>query len=197
MRLHSYVVARDFGFAPNPFYGTCTLATCKPVIRRVAQVGDVVVGTGSRSYGLEGRLVFAMVVSETLSYDEYWSDVRFLEKRPSLLGSKKQSFGDNIYHRARGKWVQANSHHSLASGKANPLNVAHDTQSPRVLVAERFVYWGGEGPRIPSRFRDPEDICGHRGHRSNFSDRLLQRFIRWLDLDTRGGYRGDPAEWLS
>ncbi len=28
---------RDYGFAPNPFHGICTLATCKPVIRRVAR----------------------------------------------------------------------------------------------------------------------------------------------------------------
>lgn len=27
---YSYVVARDFGFAPNPFNGFLTLATCKP-----------------------------------------------------------------------------------------------------------------------------------------------------------------------
>lgn len=34
MTLYSYVVAHDFGFAPNPFDGLCTLATCKPDIRK-------------------------------------------------------------------------------------------------------------------------------------------------------------------
>ena len=29
---YSYVVARDYGFAPNPFNGILTLAACKPVI---------------------------------------------------------------------------------------------------------------------------------------------------------------------
>ena len=32
--LFSYVVATDSGFAPNPFFGLCTLACCKPAIRR-------------------------------------------------------------------------------------------------------------------------------------------------------------------
>ena len=32
-RIYSYVVRYDSGFAPNPFYGYCTLATCKPDIR--------------------------------------------------------------------------------------------------------------------------------------------------------------------
>ncbi|WP_225761747.1 hypothetical protein [Acinetobacter sp. Marseille-P8610] len=34
MKIFSYVVSRDFGFAPNPFFNFCTLATCKPKIRK-------------------------------------------------------------------------------------------------------------------------------------------------------------------
>ena len=29
MRIYAYVVTHDNGFAPNPFHGFCTLATCK------------------------------------------------------------------------------------------------------------------------------------------------------------------------
>ena len=46
MRLYSYVLDHDYGFAPNPFYDVCTLATCKPSIRERAAIGDYVVGTG-------------------------------------------------------------------------------------------------------------------------------------------------------
>ena len=41
--LFSYVVRSDGGFAPNPFFGYCTLATCKPRIRKGALVGDWIV----------------------------------------------------------------------------------------------------------------------------------------------------------
>ena len=41
--LYLYVVDRDFGFAPNPFHGVCTLATCKPKIRKFAKVGDWII----------------------------------------------------------------------------------------------------------------------------------------------------------
>ena len=63
-RIHSYVVRYDSGFAPNPFYGYCTLATCKPNIRRSADIGDWVVGSGSndRTVRRGGRLVYAMRV---------------------------------------------------------------------------------------------------------------------------------------
>ena len=86
MRLFSYVVARDYGFAPNPFYGYCTLATCKPRIRKAAQTGDWVLGTGSKTHGRENQVVFAMRVTERLTFDEYWNDPRFKAKRPDAAG---------------------------------------------------------------------------------------------------------------
>lgn len=33
VNLFSYIVACDSGFSPNPFWGICTLACCKPRIR--------------------------------------------------------------------------------------------------------------------------------------------------------------------
>ena len=32
--VYEYVMTSDSGFAPNPFHGTCTLACCKPKIRK-------------------------------------------------------------------------------------------------------------------------------------------------------------------
>ncbi|WP_339744875.1 hypothetical protein [uncultured Rubinisphaera sp.] len=108
MKLYSYVVARDYGFAPNPFHGICTLATCKPIIRAKARPDSWIVGTGSKEISLEGHIVFAMRVTEILTFDEYWSDVRFKCKSPNLRGSLKQAYGDNIYHRdSKSKdWIQ-------------------------------------------------------------------------------------------
>lgn len=46
MYLYSYVITRDYGFAPNPFWNICSLATCKPQIRERALKGDWVAGFG-------------------------------------------------------------------------------------------------------------------------------------------------------
>lgn len=137
MRLFSYVVARDFGFAPNPFEGFCTLATCKPEIRRMATVDDLVIGTGSAERKRAGYLVYIMKVTEVSTFDDYWYDPRFASKKPNMHGSKKQAFGDNIYHRAAGSdlWIQENSHHSYADGSANPFNVANDTKAINVIIS--------------------------------------------------------------
>ncbi len=200
MRLFSYIVARDFGFAPNPFYGWCTLATCKPEIRRSAQVGDWVIGTGAKTkYDLAGRLVYAMQVGETLDFRAYWDDPRFSCKRPILNGSLKQVYGDNIYTRTRGRWRQADSHHSLEGGRQNSRNIARDTRVNRVLVAERFVYFGNSAPVIPRTFRPPARAgaaicCVRQGHKIHDDDVALA-FEKWLLTRNNWGVQGMPLEF--
>ena len=199
MRLYSYVVARDFGFAPNPFYEMCTLATCKADIRRLAQIDDVILGTGSARRHRAGHVVYIMRVTEVVSYDTYWSDPRFALKKPNLHGSKKQAFGDNIYHRSAdsGPWIQANSHHSHADGSPNPSNIAKDTKSTNVLVSSDFVYFGGEGPQLPERFRsfDQYDLCVTRGYKNQFPGELVQKFTQWWRALDTTGYAGVPLDW--
>ena len=193
MQLLSYVVARDYGFAPNPFHGTCTLATCKPVIRRTARIGDWIVGTGSASYGLTRHLVFAMRVDQAITFDEYWSIPEFQIKKPQLNGSRKQAFGDNIYCRdSSGHWHQAPSHHSESSGEINQANVEHDTQTDRVLIGREFAYFGKSAIPIPDNF---QDVCAVRGHKCNFDASFVFAFIDWVKSACEAGFQGAPAEW--
>ncbi|MCH8838395.1 MAG: hypothetical protein IIA60_11460 [Candidatus Marinimicrobia bacterium] len=171
MRLFSYVVARDFGFAPNPFFGVCTLATCKPIIRRVANIGDWVIGTGSGALQRQSFLVFVMRVMKTLSYNEYWDSLIYRLKRPNLRSGLKYAFGDNIYYMDNaGHWHQEDSHHSHEGGLPNQGNISNDTQTNRVLLSEDFTYWGGYGPEIPSKYLNNNgfNICAKRGHKSRF-----------------------------
>lgn len=200
MKLYSYVVARDYGFAPNPFFGYCTLATCKPKIRKTVKVGDWIVGTGSKPNGRDNHVVYVMQITETMSFNEYWNDPRFQDKKPSLHGSKKQAFGDNIYHKTNNgfQWLQEDSHHSLRDGTPNPENINNDTQTDRVLVSDDFIYWGGCGPKIPKRFRNfsEHDICGKRGHKSKFPGKVIDEFVAWIRSSEDTGYCGTPLDWL-
>lgn len=199
MKLYSYVIDHDYGFAPNPFFGICTLATCKPEIRKHAVVGDYVVGTGCARQKRQGVLVYCMRVEEITTYDAYWTDPRFERKRPFLRSSKMRSFGDNIYHRSpsTGDWCQASSFHSLRDGSPNPLNVNHDTHSEKVVISSDFTYWGGSGPQIPLSFRNykGDDICAKRGYRVNFVDGLVPDFVAWMRGLNEHGYVGRPLDW--
>lgn len=203
-RVHSYVVRYDSGFAPNPFYGHCTLATCKPGIRRSAQVGDWVIGCGSNARGvrLGGHIVYAMRVSEALSFDQYAVDPRFLTKMPFRNGSRKQSCGDNIYHRPNtsAEWFQRDSFHSNVDGTTNFKHVRRDTSINRVLLSDDYVYFGGMGPKFPASLRDRNGrpIWKNGIGVTSFDDaQLLAEFEGWLRGLEVTGYQGAPFEWLT
>lgn len=202
MRLYSYVVRYDSGFAPNPFYGWCTLATCKPDIRKSAAIGDWVVGCGSndRQVRLGGHLVYAMRVAESLSFREYNSDPRFDRKKPYRYGSRKQSCGDNIYYRNAedNGWNQRDSFHTMPDGTPNVDHIARDTGVDRVLVSDDFVYFGGDGPPFPNDLRDYEGrhVCKHGIGYSCFEDpQIIEQFSQWVRSFGVTGYQSAPHEW--
>jgi len=204
MRLYSYVVRYDSGFAPNPFYGWCTLATCKPPIRKSAQVGDLIVGTGSdnRQVRRGGHLVYAMRVAEVMTFDEYDADPRFRAKKPYRQGSRKQSCGDNIYYRnvADTQWLQRDSFHSNADGTRRADHVQRDTGVNRVLASDRFVYYGGAGPPIPETLiaSDGRSLCKRGIGYNVFDDEaFIAEVEAWLASLDGFGYEGPPFEWIS
>lgn len=94
--LYSYVLSTDTGFAPHIGNGVLSLAACKPAIRRNAEVGDWVIGTGSTkdAHVSQAQLLFAARVEETLSTGEYFCDDRFEHRQP--LGTNSD-YGDNMY----------------------------------------------------------------------------------------------------
>lgn len=166
-RVYIYVLKYDFGFAPNPFGGVCTFACCKPVIRRTANVGDWLVGVGGSSLKSTGRCIFAMQVTGALSFDEYWSSPDFRTKRPKRNGSRQSMVGDNIYRRdpATGVWRQEDSVHSRPDGSQDISNTEHDTSVDRVLVSERFIYFGAAAPAFPEGALSSIGYRNRRGHR--------------------------------
>ena len=205
----AYIVDHDLGFAPNPFYGACTLATCKPQIREAAGPGDWIVGIGSKALKCRGRLIFAMCVSEKLTFDQYWIDRRYQEKKPLFTGSLKQAQGDNIYHRAgNGPWIQEKSRHSHPDPVMEKRHLERDTKSEYVLVGEQFVYYGGEAIEIPSHLKSADQRHlslssegtpgGHFARQRYFEDSALEKkLVVWLDDVGKWGYQGDPHEWSS
>ncbi|RCK33943.1 hypothetical protein TH9_05905 [Thalassospira xiamenensis] len=181
MTVYIYVVARDFGFAPNPFHGFCTLATCKPVVRRMAQKGDWVIGMGGTKLRAVGHCIFAMQVTEALSFDDYWADPRFTNKRPIRNGSRTMMLGDNIYHSCDGVWHQLDSHHSRPDGSPDVHNIKTDTGTDRVLISKHFFYFGKKAPEVPAEILEAIGYSNIRGHRVYMNERC-QSLLDWLTM---------------
>lgn len=162
MNLYSYVITRDYGFAPNPFWGICSLATCKPQIRQRALKGDWIAGFGGANTTIAGKMVFLMCVDETCTFDDYWNNPRFKVKRPCFDGCYQQCYGDNIYHHVGNEWVQENSHHSYEN-EINYNNLNHDTRIDRVLISSYYWYFGSDAIEVPNEFKNIIATC--RGYK--------------------------------
>ena len=198
-KVYVYVVDRDFGFAPNPFHGYCTLATCKPGIRSGAEVGDWVIGVGGARLNATGRCIFAMRITQKLTFNEYWTSLAYLDKKPVRNGSGRMMVGDNIYSydSTRQEWCQADSHHSNTDGSVNPHNLRTDTKSDKVLISRHFFYFGREAPTIPSDFLDVIGFKNGRNYRVFDADQCAS-IINWLHNSFEGSLnqvKADPFDF--
>lgn len=150
LTLRSYKMMHDNGFAPNVSGDILSIATCKPQIRRVCEIGEWIAGFSSKELdnsqvGAE-KLQYLAKVSDRISFAEFWD--RFVDKRPD-----KDENGDNIYKpKGDGKYEQMPNPHHDKSRKAKDLSV------DCVLLCDEFYYFGnGNGVDLPNNLR--ENLC--------------------------------------
>lgn len=192
-RIYSYVVRYDSGFAPNPFGEYCTLATCKPRIRKKIIVGDWVVGTGSVENIGNKKLIYAMKVEEKIAFEQYYIDKRFSYKIPDWFSSDKiKKVGDNIYFKdPKDVYHQKPSKHSNKDGSENEELKRHDLSGEFVLISKLFYYFGKNAMEIPKEVQDI--IKKGPGHKCNFPEKIISNFLNWLKTECGlNGYQGSP-----
>ena len=189
-RLYSYIVRYDTGFAPNPFHGYCTLASCKHRIRGAADVGDWIIGTGSKSRQRDGYLVYAMRVTETMSFDEYWKDPRFQNKKPVKNSDGERACGDNIYYRD----PTTNQLCQMTGYFHHACDMTRDTKADRVLISDDFIYWGKDGPPLPE-YSGVSLLVKTQGYKCRFPEAAVEQFGDWFGGLDRKGVRGNPMDW--
>ncbi len=210
MKLCSYVVHYDHGFAPNPYGKYLTLACCMERMRVKREKGDWIVGTSSKTrHGTGTRLVFAMKVTDVITFDQYCQNSQYSTKIPQY-GLIEQR-GDNIYYRDDGGKMRQRvpSYHShgmkhvpLGHGqdrweisppwKEHEEKKAKDLSGRYVLVSEpgEFWYYGGT-------MELPEGLLwiirGRQGFTSNFTDEQERNFVDWV-TGMPSGRHGDPID---
>src|SRR5439155_780699 len=136
-RVFTFIDSFATGFAPNPYFGYFTFATCKPAIRRGAQVGDWVVGLTPASVGQQKYIIFAMQVQEVITTRQYWSDSRFQLKKPVWKdGRTMEEQGDNCYEPVGSNWIQHPCRHFVhPKDKQHEAFKRRDISGVNVLVS--------------------------------------------------------------
>lgn len=202
MKCFRYKLEHDYGFAPNPFHGILTLATCKPKIRnnKNLRIEDWIIGLGSVSMGNLDKLIFAMQVEEIITFDQYWNDKRFECKKPILNGSLVQLYGDNVYHTdpKTNEVIQEKCAHSNDDNSVNLDHKNRDVSGINVLLSHRFYYFGDNCPEIPDEFSYIK--LGSKIRHLQFKDLIgkdkeINDFISWIESNYNVGIHGDPCNW--
>jgi hypothetical protein len=163
--LRCYKMTYDTGFAPNPYHGVLTLATCKPDIRLHANKGDWIAGFTAKEvhdsngkihrFNGDRKLIYLACIKDKLKLEEYWESEDYKDKHPHLIGKngkiikencsgettecKNFDSGDNIYKMVNGKLQQQEN-----GGGHGENEYKSDTRGEFVLICEEFYYFGVE-----------------------------------------------------
>jgi len=186
--LYSYVVDHDYGDAPNPCFGMCTLVKCKyskdgkrnNLIESVYEAKCSkkyqeiwVVGTGgsdmTKSSG-NGTILYAMKIDEAISVEEYYERTEFRCKKPNHKSKGVEKFGDND-KKSCGEYA---------------------------LVSYDFYYFGDRRYKIPGelkkQFPNVKLEKKNRGFKfKNFSDEYIDCVISCLRKQPQNGKVGCPC----
>jgi hypothetical protein len=185
VKLSAYIISVDSGFSPNPYGRHCTLTCCKPTIRRNAEPGDIIIGSGTARRGLTGRLIYAMRVQQVLPFEVYWH--RYPSKRPSSRTGVSRR-GDNIWHVRAGVW------RGIPGALHNQTHQARDLRGANALVAAEFYYFGRDAIVVPEAFASLLAVT--QGHKNTYDDTLIARFWKWLSRRApRNGRIGKPMDF--
>lgn len=177
MRVHTYVIATDLGSAPNYDPPAVTLAVCKPRIRKKAKVGELVLAFAGAKVNPASRhsVVWAGIVSEILTFTEYWGDRRFASKRPD-----RTEVPDNFYKpTGNGGFAwQPNPVHGRDA-------LTHDIGGLNVLIFDHAWRFGALGPVLPGDF-GLRMVNGRRGERvADLTDPVWQSLETWLNAQSQ------------
>jgi hypothetical protein len=155
VRIYRYVLTSDDGVAPCVDDDLLTLATCKPVIRRVARVGDWVVGF--RGKAPAGVVIWAGRIACKFSVGDY--EARHRGRADAVY--RLQPDGSYLklrpdYHARREDVLKDLSGPALVFDPASTWYFGSDAQlSPDTLM---HLAASGQGHRVNFRRPGDEDV---------------------------------------
>lgn len=200
-KIYSYVLRYDDGAAPNPFWDICTLTICKPAIRRTAQIGDWVVGLGSRRaksndgkfHNFSGRIVYAMKITKIMSLEEYDSfcKTHLLNKIPDWNNTKdwRLRMGDCIYDFSnKTNRLRKSVHYNDLKDKKDEDN--KDIKGLNALLSDHFYYFGEEPILLPLELN--RIAFQNQGHRKFEDVNLFKKLEDWLSQFEKNKVYADP-----
>ena len=169
MNIYAYLVPVDDGATPNPYGGVCTLAICKPNLRKIAKKGDWIIGLNP-----EFNLIYTMKITTILTMKEY--DTYTKEHIPIKIPNKnskniEEQMGDSVYDFSNDEIKLRASVHSRCTKEM-------DLAGKNVLLSTCFYYFGKETKTLPKEF---ENIVNFEVDFLELNFDLQTIFFDWLE----------------
>lgn len=208
MKMFTYKLTHDTGFAPNPFGKALTLATCKPGMRKKRKVGEWVAGFSSVELSTIAKktgvhispdaIIYIGQISKVLSLGEYFDDPQFADKKPPENSNEDliACCGDNMYRelpKGAGEGPQyekiTNIYHCDRS------QIERDIAGKNVLIFDRFTYLGRKAQPLPSHIvlNRPNGPTTY-GY-GNDDQEQIKAAIDWMESEFGTGRIDYPCLW--
>jgi len=200
-RLFSYKMTHDRGFAPCPFGGFLTLATCKPQIRLHKNIGDWIAGFTSiqlgKKYNGNIKMIYLMKIENKITFEEYWRNDIYNIKKPNLNSNiLLEMVGDNIYRPLIDNPIIWKDFEQIKNLFHNDLeNKRNDLNGKYVLLSNNFYYFGSKPLDIPINIMPdvPKYQSGHGMETKEEKKKIL--FLEYIMKNYRIGIYNSPHRW--
>ena len=210
-RLYSYTMTYDTGFAPNPFFGICTLACCKPTLRTaIAQyfkkktdllnkkvnisslniwiTGIAGKGLAEKSKHNEGDIIYLMQVTNIMSFEKYSKDPKYRCKipNPAYFSAKRKNYGaENTSYENCGDNIYVFSHHHDIQRRPSFHNkCSHDNCNHEENdLSSPYILISDHYIYFGETTIFPNDFHakGNRGYSVNYSDIERKAFLNFVN----------------
>lgn len=199
-RLFSYKIASDSGFAPCPFGGFISLATCKPKIRQYKNIGDWIAGFTSiqldKKYRNNIQMIYLMKIEKKVSFKDYWNDNEYSIKKPNNNSDTCiKKIGDNYYKPIMLNHASYLDYEIMPNLHHNSSNKEKDTSGIYVLISKEFYYFGKSPISIPQSIH-PDVPKAQSAHGSETKDEnRKQSFLDFIKGNYKIGIYNQPHRW--
>jgi Nucleotide modification associated domain 2 len=169
MKIYIYTVPVDDGAAPNPYGDICTLAICKPNLRKIAKVDDWIIGLNSKC-----KLIYTMKITTVQTMKEYDSFTKEnLKIKVPNKNSKniQEQMGDSVYDFSNENITLRPSVHSRCTKDM-------DLAGKNVLLSKNFYYFGNQVQKLPKEF---DNIVNIDIDFIELDENLKELFFNWLE----------------
>jgi hypothetical protein len=177
-RIWRYVLSHDDGIAPCPQDGILSLCTCKPMIRRHAELGEWAIGFAPKRLGM-GRVSWAGRVSEKLTLGNY--QLKYPTRRDAVyeLSDEISSTGaETLVPLTKG-------YHSTDQLRRR------DWSGRNGLVFDPMWYFGGNGIQAPQEIAELAHYYVGQSTAGS-SEALAATLEEWLRSQGEPGFYGQP-----